>query len=151
MSKIKQTAEELAQPIAAQLGLYLYDVEYKKEGSDWRLIYYIDKEDGVSLSDCEEFSRAVSDVLDAADPIEQNYILTVSSPGIERKLSKPAHYIAVIGKEIELRLFAPVNGEKRITGILKSFEEPFVELESDGSCVKIDLKDISAAKLIYHF
>lgn len=151
MSKIKQTAEELAQPIAERLGLWLYDVEYKKEGSDWRLIYYIDKDEGVSLNDCEEFSRAVSDVLDAADPIEQNYILTVSSPGIERKLSKPAHYIAVIGKEIELRLFSPVNGEKKLVGILKSFEEPFVELELDGVCTKIDLKDISAAKLVYHF
>ena len=151
MSKIKQTAEELAQPIAAKLGLSLYDVEYKKEGSDWRLTYYIDKDGGVSLSDCEEFSRAVSEVLDAEDPIEQNYILTVSSPGIERKLSKPAHYAAVVGKEIEIRLFAPVNGEKKLIGILKSFEEPFAEIEIDGNCEKIDMKDISAAKLVYHF
>ena len=70
MSKIKQTAEELGQPIAEKLGLDLYDVEYKKEGADWRLTYYIDKEGGVSLNDCEDFSRAVSDALDEADPIE---------------------------------------------------------------------------------
>ena len=151
MSKIKQTAEELGQPIAEKLGLDLYDVEYKKEGADWRLTYYVDKEGGVSLNDCEDFSRAVSDALDEADPIEQNYILTVSSPGIERKLTKPSHYAAVVGKEIEVRLFAPVNGEKKFTGILKSFEEPVALIDIDGTELKIDIKDISAAKLVYHF
>ena len=151
MSKIKQTAEELAQPIAAKLGLDLYDVEYKKEGADWRLTYYIDKEGGVSLNDCEDFSRAVSDALDEADPIEQNYILTVSSPGIERKLTKPSHYAAVVGKEIEVRLFASFNGEKKFAGIFKSFEEPIAVIDAEGTELKIDIKDISAAKLVYHF
>ena len=77
LSKIKQIAEELALPVEQDLGLSLYDVEYKKDGTDWRLTFFIDKENGVTLTDCEDFSRRISDVLDSSDPIEQNYILTV--------------------------------------------------------------------------
>ncbi len=151
MSKIKDIAEELALPVAERLGLDLYDVEYKKEGSDWRLTYYIDKEGGVGLTDCEEFSRAMSDILDEADPIEQNYMLSVSSPGIERKLSKDKHFIAVIGQEIEVKLFAAINGEKKLNGILKSYEPDALVLELESGEITVQTKDISAAKLVYHF
>lgn len=151
LSKVKQIAEELALPVAEELGLDLYDVEYKKEGSDWRLTYFIDKEGGVSLNDCEAFSQKVSDILDVDDPIEQNYILTVSSPGIERKLSRPKHFAAVVGKEIEIKLFAAINGEKKLTGILESFENDVATVNLGGASVSVELKDIAAAKLVYHF
>ena len=151
VSKIKAIAEELALPLAEKLGVELYDVDYKKEGSDWRLTYYIDKPGGVSLLDCEEFSRQISEVLDQADPIEQNYILTVSSPGIERKLTKPAHFQAVLGKKIEVKLFTPKEGKRQFVGILKAFEENKVVLDCDGTEVTIRLDEISAAKLVYEF
>ena len=151
VSKIKASAEELALPLAEKLGVELYDVDYKKEGSDWRLTYYIDKPGGVSLVDCEEFSRQISEVLDQADPIEQNYILTVSSPGIERKLTKPAHFQAVLGKKIEVKLFTPKEGKRQFVGILKAFEENKVVLDCDGTEVTIRLDEISAAKLVYEF
>ncbi len=151
VSKIKAIAEELALPLAEKLGVELYDVDYKKEGSDWRLTYYIDKPGGVSLVDCEEFSRQISEVLDQADPIEQNYILTVSSPGIERKLTKPAHFQAVLGKKIEVKLFTPKEGKRQFVGILKAFEENKVVLDCDGTEVTIRLDEISAAKLVYEF
>ncbi len=151
VSKIKAIAEELALPLAEKLGVELYDVDYKKEGSDWRLTYYIDKPGGVSLVDCEEFSRQISEVLDQADPIEQNYILTVSSPGIERKLTKPAHFQAVLGKKIEVKLFTPKEGKRQFVGILKAFEENKVVLDCDGTEVTISLDEISAAKLVYEF
>ena len=151
VSKIKAIAEELALPLAEKLGVELYDVDYKKEGSDWRLTYYIDKPGGVSLVDCEEFSGQISEVLDQADPIEQNYILTVSSPGIERKLTKPAHFQAVLGKKIEVKLFTPKEGKRQFVGILKAFEENKVVLDCDGTEVTIRLDEISAAKLVYEF
>ena len=151
VSKIKAIAEELALPLAEKLGVELYDVDYKKEGSDWRLTYYIDKPGGVSLVDCEEFSRQISEVLDQADPIEQNYILTVSSPGIERKLTKPAHFQAVLGKKIEVKLFTPKEGKRQFVGILKAFEENKVVLDCDGTEVTIRLDEISAATLVYEF
>ena len=151
VSKIKAIAEELALPLAEKLGVELYDVDYKKEGSDWRLTYYIDKPGGVSLVDCEEFSRQISEVLDQADPIEQNYILTVSSPGIERKLTKPAHFQATLGKKIEVKLFTPKEGKKQFVGLLKAFEENKVVLDCDGTEVTITLDEISAAKLVYEF
>lgn len=151
MSKIRDLAEELALPVAEELGLRLYDVEYKKEGPDWRLTYYIDKDGGVSLDDCENFSRAVSEILDNADPIEQNYILTVSSPGIERKLTRPNHYTAVLGQEIEIKLFTAINGEKKLNGILREFDGEKAVLSIDGNDVPVSVKDISAAKLVYHF
>lgn len=151
VSKIKAIAEELALPLAEKLGVELYDVDYKKEGSDWRLTYYIDKPGGVSLVDCEEFSRQISEMLDQTDPIEQNYILTVSSPGIERKLTKPAHFQATLGKKIEVKLFTPKEGKKQFVGLLKAFEENKVVLDCDGTEVTITLDEISAAKLVYEF
>ncbi len=151
MSKIKQQAEELALPVAESLGLELYDVEYKKEGSDWRLTFYIDKNGGVTLEDCEAFSSKISDILDENDPIEQNYILTVSSPGIERKLSKPSHYAAMIGKEIEVKLFVAVDGEKKYTGILEECCDTAIVMDCEGTRHTVELKDIASAKSVYHF
>ena len=151
MSKIKQIAEELALPVAEEMGLDLYDVEYKKDGTDWRLTYFIDKDGGVTLNDCEEFSNRISDVLDQADPIEQNYILTVSSPGIERKLAKTVHYAAVVGQEIEVKLFAAYEGNKKYNGILKSYSDDGIVLEADGKEISLAFKDISTAKTVYHF
>lgn len=151
MSKIKQIAEDLAAPICEKLGLLLYDVEYKKEGADWRLTYYIDKEGGVSLNDCDEFSRTISDVLDDVDPIEQNYILTVSSPGIERRLTRDWHFEKAVGKEVELKFFTVINGDKRLCGILKSFAGESLVIAVDGKDVEVEMKNISSAKLVYHF
>lgn len=151
MSKIREQAEVLAKPIAEKLGLVLYEIEYKKEGSDWHLTFYIDKDGGVDLNDCEAFSHEMSDILDEKDPIESNYILSVSSPGIERRLTQDWHYTAVIGKEIEVKLYAAKNGEKKFTGILKSFEGGNVVLETEHGSVEIEISEISAAKLVYHF
>lgn len=151
MSKIKEIAEELALPVAEALGLDIYDVEYKKEGSDWRLTYYIDKDGGVNLNDCEEFSRQISDILDEKDPIEQNYILTVSSPGIERKLTQPKHYIAMVGKEIEIKLFTAINGEKKICGILDEYNGENIVMTCESGKCEVETKNIAAAKSVYHF
>lgn len=114
--------EELVNPIAKDNGVSVYDVEYVKEGGDYYLRVYIDKEGGVHISDCENVSRALSDVLDKADFIPGAYILEVSSPGLGRVLKKDRHFQAVIGQEVEIRLFKPVDKCKEFTGILDSFD-----------------------------
>ena len=96
---IEQTAEELLKPITDRLGLEIYDVEYVKEGNERYLRAYIDKEGGVNIQDCEDVSRAYSDVLDEADPIPEAYILEVSSPGLGRQLKRSGILQKASGKK----------------------------------------------------
>ena len=115
-------AEELAQPILEQMGLILWDVVYEKEGSGWYLRYYIDKEGCVTIDDCEAFSRAVEAALDAADPIEGSYTLEVSSPGIERALTRDWHFTALMGQPLLVRLIRPVEGVRDFVGVLTDYQ-----------------------------
>lgn len=103
-------AEELAAPILEEMGLQLWDVVYEKEGSGWYLRYYVDKEGGIDINSCEAFSRAISDVLDEADPIDGSYTLEVSSPGIERALTRDWHFEALMGQQLLVRLIPPGGG-----------------------------------------
>ena len=115
-------ARRIAAPILEELGLTLWSVTYEKEGSLWYLRYYIDKEGGVSIEDCEAFSRAVELRLDAEDPIDGSYTLEVSSPGIERELTEPWHFEAKIGAPVALRLIRPVEGVRDFIGTLTGYE-----------------------------
>lgn len=115
--------EELAAPVAEQLGIYFWDVVFEKEGAGWYLRYYIDKDpDGIDLDTCEAFSRAVSDLLDDADPIEQSYCLEVGSPGVERKLSKGWHFEKYMGWDVLVRLIRPVEGVREFVGELSGYD-----------------------------
>lgn len=124
--KKKPTAaavEPLIRPEAESRGLKLWDIRFEKEGSLWYLRIFIDKDGGVSIEDCEAVSRAVSDRLDEADPIEQSYILQVSSPGIERDLVKKEHFDAYLGSMIHVRLIRPVEGLRDFYGKLESADD----------------------------
>ncbi len=125
-------AEELLMPIAETNGCSIYDVEYVKEGRDWYLRAYIDKEGGVSINDCEAVSRAFSDKLDEADFISDAYILEVSSPGLGRALKKDRHFEKSIGEEVELKTFKPIDGEKEFSGILKAYDKDTVTVETQS-------------------
>lgn len=124
-------AEELAQPILEEMGLQLWDVVYEKEGSGWYLRYYIDKKDGVNINECEAFSRAISDVLDEADPIEGSYTLEVSSPGIERALTQDWHFEALMGEQLLVRLIRPVEGVRDFIGTLTAYADGVLTLLLD--------------------
>ena len=102
-------AEELAAPILEEMGLQLWDVVYEKEGSGWYLRYYVDKEGGIDINSCEAFSRAISDVLDEADPIDGSYTLEVSSPGIERALTRDWHFEALMGQQLLENIKTVIN------------------------------------------
>lgn len=124
-------AEELAAPILEEMGLQLWDVVYEKEGSDWYLRYYVDKEGGIDINSCEAFSRAISDVLDEADPIDGSYTLEVSSPGIERQLTRDWHFETLMGQQLLVRLIRPVEGVRDFIGTLTDYRDGTLTLLLD--------------------
>lgn len=124
-------AEELAAPILEEMGLQLWDVVYEKEGSGWYLRYYVDKEGGININSCEAFSRAISDVLDEADPIDGSYTLEVSSPGIERALTRDWHFETLMGQQLLVRLIRPVEGVRDFIGTLTDYRDGTLTLLLD--------------------
>ena len=124
-------AEELAAPILEEMGLQLWDVVYEKEGSGWYLRYYVDKEGGIDINRCEAFSRAISDVLDEADPIDGSYTLEVSSPGIERQLTRDWHFETLMGQQLLVRLIRPVEGVRDFIGTLTDYRDGTLTLLLD--------------------
>lgn len=138
----------IAQPIAESLGLSLWDIRFVKEGAGWYLRFFIDKDGGVSLDDCVDFSHAIDKPLDEADPIEQNYFLEVSSPGLERDLVKDFHFAAVIGQRIKLRLIRPKDNKRNFAGILEDYTAGTLTVRlEDNTVLTIDKKETSTIKL----
>ena len=141
----------LLTPIVEAQGVSLYDLEFLKEGGDKILRLYIDKESetGVDLNDCERVSRAAEAELDAHDPIPQAYYLEVSSPGIERKLTKPEHFARYTGHKIALKLYAPHDGRRKFTGQLTAYKDENLFLtEDDGQEQKIERSQVSSCRLV---
>ncbi len=128
--------EELLLPITERCGVEIYDVEYVKEGSEWYLRAYIDKEGGVTIEDCEKVSRAVSDEMDKQDFIEEAYILEVSSPGLGRSLKKDKHLQKSIGERVEIKTYKPIGKQKEFSGILESFDAESIVIKPDGEADK---------------
>ena len=134
----EQQTEELLLPIIERNGFELVDVEYVKEAGTWYLRAYIDKPGGITIDDCETMSRAIDPVLDEADPIEVSYRLEVSSPGVERTISRPEHYDACIGEKVEAKLYAPMSGQKKLIGILAAADEKTFTLETEIESIVIE-------------
>ena len=114
---------KIAEPLAEELGYVLWDVEYVKVGADMYLRITIDSEEGITIEDCEKMHRAIDPLLDEADPIEDAYHLEVSSPGIERELKEDWQIDACEGWQVEVRLYAPIDGAKSYLGILVGTDE----------------------------
>lgn len=123
--------EELMMPIIEANNFELVDVEWVKEGANWYLRAYIDKEGGITVDDCELVSRAFGDILDEKDYISENYIFEVSSPGLDRPLKKEKDFARSIGKEVEIKLYKPVNKTKEFIGCLKAYDKDTVTIELD--------------------
>lgn len=142
------TVWEIAEPIAQSLGLEIWDVRFEKEGADWFLRVFIDKEGGVSIDDCVDMSHAIDKPLDEADPIEQSYCLEVSSPGLERDLKRDAHFEKSLGEKIMVKLIRPVEGQREFKGTLESYDNGNFELLlEDGTKLMINKKETSYVKL----
>ena len=136
---------ELCEPLAGELGLAVWDVQYQKEGAEWVLRIYIDKEGGVGIEDCVNMSRAIDPVLDAEDPVPQEYVLEVSSPGLNRKLTRPEHFEAYMGEPVRARLIRPLeDGTKELEGLLIGYEEGQMELQLDEeSSATLEKKELA--------
>ena len=138
---IAETVQEFLLPVVNELGYYLWDVEYVKEGS----------EDGITIDDCERVHRAIDPVIDAHDPIENSYHLEVSSPGIERVLRTEEHIEAFAGEEVEAKLFAPIDGKKTLRGILGGIEDGRVILTVGDTEYRIEHAKISRLTTVFDF
>lgn len=143
--------EELLAPIAEQNGVEIYDIEYVKEGSDYYLRAYIDKQSGVNIIDCENVSRALSDALDREDFIPDAYILEVSSPGLGRTLKKDKHLSKSIGEEVEIKLFKPIDKCKEFAGTLESFDEENITIKEGDMSRTFKRSDIALIRLALDF
>lgn len=144
---------EMIKDAVEECGCTLWDVEFVKEGTDFNLIVYIDKPEGISLDDCEMVNDAIEPIIDENDPIEGSYYLEVSSPGLERELKTPAHVAAFVGERVLVKLYAPKDGKKAFDAIISSYNEETDELVLDCSGIEIVLfrKDCANIKTVCEF
>jgi len=148
----EKKTEELIAPLIEAENFELVDVEYVKEGADWYLRVYIDKEGGITVDDCEKISRAFNVILDREDYIDDAYIFEVSSPGLLRPLKKDKDYARNIGKLLEVKLFAPVDGTKEFEAELKSFDKNNVTfVMDDDTQLTVRRADISLIRPAIEF
>lgn len=145
---VTQSVIELIEPGLLAKGLELVDVEFKKEGKNWVLRVFIDKEGGVTLEDCQKISSLVGDLIEVEEVIEPAYTMEVSSPGLNRVLKKEKDFIRFSGKKICVQCHAPLNGRKKFTGILKDFKNQSIHLEVDGQLQIISINRVAKANLV---
>lgn len=131
MSKVTETVEKLITPVLEELNIELVEVEFVKEGREYFLRIFIDKENGVDIEDCGNVSERVSVILDEVDPITHNYFLEVSSPGAERPLKKESDWLKAIGKNVYIKTYEPIENNKVFEGVLTSY---------DGTTVTVEMK-----------
>ena len=149
---IAGTVTELVSPVAEEMGIILWDVEFVKEGSKRILRITIDSEDGIDINLCEKFHRTIDPMLDEADPIEESYYLEVTSPGIEREIKTDAHIEMCQGEKVEIKLYAPKNGAKSFEGTLMGLDgEGRVVIESNGAQVVLDRNEIAKMHTVFDF
>ena len=147
MSKIEEKVESLVSKTINDLGYSIYDIMYVKEGKDYYLRIFIDNEDGISLNDCEKVNDAITDMLDSANYIKDQYFLEISSPGIERNIRTDKHLQLNLNEEINLKLFKAIEKKKELEGILKKFDDETITLENENNDdIIIQRSNISSMK-----
>lgn len=148
---IESIVEEIVLEITNPRNFEVVDVEYVKEAGEYYLRVYIDKEGGISLNDCEEVSRALSEILDVKDPIKENYFLEVSSPGLDRPLKKDKDFVRYSGRDVEIKLYKPLNGSKQFEGELVGLEDNNIKVIIDDNEVLFNKKEVALVRLAIKF
>lgn len=138
---------DLALPLAEGLGLTIWDVCFEKEGAEWYLRVFIDKEDGITIDDCESLSRPLNDKIDEVDPIKQRYFFEVGSAGLGRSLIKEHHFAQSIGLDVDVTFIRPSQYGKVITGTLVSFDKETVKVNFNENEIIIQLVEVSSVKI----
>lgn len=151
-AEVEQRCESLVQPILDENGFELWDVEYVKEGANYYLRVYADKEGGITIDDCVTVSRALEVKLDEEDFIEEAYILEVSSPGLGRPLKRERDFVRSIGEMVDVKLYKAMDQQKEFTGLLKSYDDSTVTLEyENGEVQSFERSAIALIRLAFDF
>ena len=149
--KITELVAGLARPVVAERGCTLWDVEYVREGADYFLRLYIDKEGGVDIADCEAISRAMDPILDEKDPIAESYHFEVCSAGLERALKRPGDFERFMGSPIMIKLYRPRNGLKEIPGILRGYDNGRITAECGKETITFEKSEVALVRLRVEF
>ncbi|KXS40741.1 MULTISPECIES: ribosome maturation factor RimP [unclassified Candidatus Frackibacter] len=144
--KMENYVFDLAKPVVEEYNLELVAVEYQKEGQNWVLRVFIDDEDGITLDHCQDVSKELSAQLDIEDPINESYILEVSSPGLDRPLRKDEDFDRFAGHLVDVSTYAPINGERDFTGELLGLDDSMVKLKMDDGSDIIEIPKAKIAK-----
>ncbi|MDY6879739.1 MAG: ribosome maturation factor RimP [Desulfatiglans sp.] len=141
----------LVEPLLDHIGFELIDVEYVTEHGRRVLRFYIDKEGGITLDECAMISRRFGDVIDQEDIFHHEYVLEVSSPGLDRRLKREKDFQKVVGKRIKAVMMVPIQGRRKFTGLLRAVEDGVLSLEIEKEIVLLPLRNIAKANLIFEF
>lgn len=150
-NKTEKLAFEIGDTVAEELGMSLVDAQFKSEGGKKVLRLFVDKNGGTGIDDCEVFSRAFEEKFDELDPIENEYVLEVSSPGIDRKLSTEREFLHYIGKTVDVKLYKASDGKKEFTGVLKDYKNGEAGIEYGGEVFYTNTKEAAYIKLHFEF
>jgi ribosome maturation factor RimP len=148
---ITQAVTDLAEPVLDDMGFELVDVAYLSKHGRWILRLTIDKEGGVTIDDCARVSRELGDLIDVKDIITRQYVLEVSSPGLDRPLKKSKDFLGAVGKKIKVKTLEPVQGRRKFVGTLTRFEDGILYLDMEEGVVELPWPDVDKANLVYEF
>ena len=149
--KVTDLVASLAKPVVEQFGCELWDVEYVREGSEYFLRLYLDKEGGVDINDCEAVSRAFDPILDEKDPIQGSYHFEVCSAGLERVLKRPSDFQRFLGSPITVKLYRPRNGLKEIPCVLRGYEDGRLTVEAGKEAITFEKSEVAQVRLRVEF
>ena len=149
--KVTDLVAGFAKPVVEAHGCQLWDVEYVREGSEYFLRLYLDKEGGVDITDCEAISRAMDPILDEKDPIAGSYHFEVCSAGLERVLKRPADFERFLGSAVTVKLYRPRNGLKEIPAILRGYEDGRVTVEAGKETITFEKSEVALVRLRVEF
>ena len=142
---------QIAKPLADELGLDIWDICFEKEGASWYLRVFIDKQDGVTIEDCENLTRPLNKLLDEDDFIKQSYIFEVGSAGLERELKSEEHFKKSVGEKVTVRLIRPFNNQKEFVGTLSDFDKDTLSIVSEDTEISFTFNEVAFVKLVDEF
>ena len=148
---INRKVEGLIKPILDEMDYELVDIEYLTERGRWVLRVYVDKEGGVTLDDCARVSREIDDLIEVKDIVRHEYVLEVSSPGLNRPLKRERDFLWARGKKVKIKMANPVKGQRNFIGYLRELREGMLHLEVDGTFIFLSRKDVRKANLVFEF
>lgn len=150
--KVAELVWQFSEPVVRELGCTIWDVEYVREGGEWFLRIYIDKDGGVGIDDCEAVSRAIDPILDEKDPIAESYTFEVCSAGIERVLKRPGDFQQFLGHQVAVKLYRPKNGAKEHVGTLSAYgEDGSITLDTPAGPVTFEKAEVAQCRLRVEF